>query len=411
MKKYAWHIFMLPFFLMASIGMAAQKTIIKTGDNIRIEEPIQGNTYLAAGEVFIDSVISGDLVGAVGTVYIQSSVWKDIFLAGGTIYLNAEAGEDVRIMGGNITISRPIKGDLLIAGGEVLITDQATIGGDIIVAGGNVKVSGTVNGDLYIAGGEVQLTGKVLGNLSTHSGRLSIIGSVEGSSKVIAQDLLISGGASFGKEVRYWTKNGKVDFGTSLDSGVVATYDNNLRPGYANVDWEKGIKTGFKVFTVLRIVSGILLIGLLISLFGRFFAARAGLVRKYAGRSFARGMALLIALPILSGFAFATVIGIPLSIIGFSAFTIFALSAGAITAIVLAYEWARIKNWPLTGGKIFLLSLGIFVLLRLISFLPVLGWGVNFVLAAIALGHVFRQYAQNGNEPAPATIKENSDLV
>lgn len=409
MKKYAWSTLMLPFLVMSSINMAAQKTFVKTGDNIRISEPVTGNTYLAAGEAFIDAAIAGDLIGAVGSIQIQAGIRKDILLAGGKINLDADAGEDVRILGGNIVISKPIKGDLLIAGGEVLITEEANVGGDIIVAGGNVTVGGTANGNLYIAGGEVQLTGKVLGNLSSHSGKLSIMGSVEGSSKIIAQDLLISQEASFGQEVRYWTKNGKVEFGTSLDSGVVAIFDNNLRPGYANVDWEKGLKTGLKAFMVFRILSGILLIGLLISIFGRFFAARAGLMRKYAGRSFARGLTLLLALPILSGFAFVTVIGIPLGIIGFSAFTVFAFSAGAVTAIVLAYELARIKNWPLSGGKIFLLSLGIFILLRLIGFIPVLGWGINLVLAAIALGHVFRQYAQNG--AATATVKEDGDLV
>ena len=400
---------MLPFLLMSSINMAAQKTFIKTGDNIRISEPVTGNTYLAAGEAFIDSALAGDLIGAVGSIHILAGIRKDLLLAGGKVNLDAEAGEDVRIIGGNIVIRKPIKGDLLIAGGEVLITDEAIIGGDVILAGGNVTVNGTVTGDLYVAGGEVQLGGKVLGNLSTHSGRLSLMGSVDGSSKIVAQDIAIGGEANFGQEVRYWTRDGKIEFGSSLDSNVTATYDNNLRPGYANVDWEKGVKTGFKVFMVLRILSGILLIGLLISIFGRFFTARAGLARKYAGRSFARGLTLLLALPILSGFAFVTVIGIPLGIIGFSAFTVFAFSAGAITAIVLAYEWARMKNWPMTGGKIFLLSLGIFILLRLISFLPILGWGINFVLAAIALGHVFRQYAQNG--PATATVKEDGDLV
>lgn len=411
MKKYMWSMLMLPFLIIGNNKMMAQKTFVKTGDNVRISEPIAGNAYVAAGEVFIDSTIAGDLIGAVGSIQIQASIRKDILLTCGKINLAAEAGEDVRILGGNIVISKPVKGDLLIAGGEVLITDEAIIGGNIIVAGGNVTVNGTVNGDVHIAGGEVQLTGKVVGDLSAHTGSLSLLGSVDGSSKIITQELLIGGEAHFGKEVRYWTKGGKVDFGTSLDSTATATYDNNLRPGYANVDWEKGIKAGFKVFMAFRILSGILLIGLLIAVFSRFFAARAGLVRKHAGRSLARGLTLLCALPILSGFAMITVIGIPLGIIGFSAFTVFALSAGAVTAIVAAYEWAQRKNISLSSGKIFLIALCVFLLLRLIGLIPVIGNLANFILSAIAIGHVFRRYTQEETVPVPQRDKGEGDLV
>ncbi len=411
MKKYVWSMLILPFLIISNDKMMAQKTFVKTGDNVRISEPIAGNAYVAAGEVFIDSTIAGDLIGAVGSIQIQASIRKDILLTCGKINLAAEAGEDVRILGGNIVISKPVKGDLLIAGGEVLITDEAIIGGNIIVAGGNVTVNGTVNGDVHVAGGEVQLTGKVVGDLSAHTGILSLLGSVDGSSKIVSQELLIGGEAHFGKEVRYWTKGGKVDFGTSLDSTATATYDNNLRPGYANVDWEKGIKAGFKAFMVLRILSGILLIGLLLAVFSRFFAARAGLVRKHAGRSLARGLTLLCALPVLSGFAMITVIGIPLGIIGFSAFTVFALSAGAVTAIVAAYEWAQRKNISLSSGKIFLIALCIFLLLRLIGLIPVVGNLANFILSAIAIGHVFRRYTQEETVPAPQSDKEEGDLV
>lgn len=411
MKKYVRSMLMLPFLMMASVIMTAQKTIVKTGDNVRINEPVAGNAYLAAGELFIESPIDGDLVGAVGSVRIEANIRKDLLLAGGKINLDAEAGEDVRILGGDIVISKPIKGDLLIAGGEVLIGHEAIIGGNVIVAGGNVTVGGTINGDLYIAGGDVMLSGKVLGNLSTHAGNLSIMGSVVGSSTIIAQDLLIGGETHFGQDVRYWTKGGKFEFGTSLDSTASAIYDNNLRPGYADVDWEKGIKAGFKAFMVLRILSGILLIGILIALLNRFFAARAGLARKYAGRSFARGLTLLCALPLLSGFALITVVGIPLGIIGFSAFTVFALSTGAVTAVVAAYEWAQMKNIYPAGGKIFLIALGIFLLLRLIGLIPIIGNLANFILAAIALGHVFQRYSKEEPAPVPASDKEEGDLV
>jgi len=411
MKNYVWRIFMLPFFMMASTLIVAQKAFVRTGQNIRISEPVAGNTYMAAAEAFIDSGIAGDLMGVVGSVQINARIRKDILLAVGKINLNAETGEDVRILGGDILISKFIKGDLLIAGGKVLITDEAIIGGEVIVAGGDVTIGGTINGDLHIVGGKVQLQGRVIGNLSTHSGKLYLQGSVDGSSKIVAQSLTIGSEARFGQEVRYWTNEGKVEFGTSLSSNATAIYDNNLRPAYANVNWEKGIKAALMTFMILRILSGILLVGMLIALFSRFFAARAGLARKYAGRSFARGLTLLLALPVLSVLALVTVVGIPLGIIGFSAFTVFALSAGAVTAIVVAYEWAQMKNMSPASGKIFLIALGVFILLRLVGLIPVIGNLANFILAAVALGHIFRHYSQEGPVPTPKSAQEDGDLV
>ena len=146
-----------------------------------------------------------------------------------------------------------------------------------------------------------------------------------------------------------------------MAGGAQAKYDNALRPGYDKVDWKHSAKKGMAAFAAFRAVSGLLLTLLLVAFFNTFFAGRAGLARQFAARSMTRGLLLFLGLPFLSFIATITVIGIPVGLIGFSAFTAIALSANAVTAVVAAHELTFAKNWKNGSGQIALLAGGLFL--------------------------------------------------
>lgn len=393
-------------------GAYAQKSFVKTGEQVQVSEQIAGNAYVTGGKIQVDSEVKGDLIGAGGSIRVQGKVYKDIVLAGGEIYMDAEAGEDLRIAGGKIQINQNVAGDLTITGGEITIAEGVTINGDVFIAGGKLWLDGNISGDLHLAGGEVFLKGRVAGNLKAHTGKLHLGGTVAGASKIIAQEFFVDSGARLEGDVVYWSKQGKQDLGDALANGASATYDASLRPKYNEINWEKGAKSGLMAFFAFRIVSGIVLILALIGLFSRFFAERAGLARKFAARSFVRGLGVLIGLPLVSGIAMISIVGIPLGIVGFSAFTAFAMSAGALTSVVAAFELSKWKQWPMENGKLFFLSAGIFLGLRLVGVMPVIGGLFNFVLTAIAVGHIIRHFHQTAPvEDLPVSEGTDSDLV
>ncbi|MBK8654249.1 MAG: polymer-forming cytoskeletal protein [Haliscomenobacter sp.] len=414
MKKHMFRLGLLGLLVLWGLHSTAQKSQVRTGDHVRITEKADGNTYVAGGEITVDAEITGDLIGAGGNIRIAQKIQNDILLAGGDLSIDGETGGDLRLMGGNIRINKPVAGDLTITGGEIRIPKDVRIGGDVYIAGGNVWIEGDIAGNLRIAGGEVFLSGTVMGNLHAQTGHLGLSGTVKGTSKIVAQEIDLGSDARFEGDVQYWTKreNG-ADFSKAMAGGAQAKYDNALRPGYDKVDWKHSAKKGMAAFTAFRAVSGLLLTLLLVAFFNTFFAGRAGLARQFAARSMTRGLLLFLGLPFLSFIATITVIGIPVGLIGFSAFTAIALSANAVTAVVAAHELTFAKNWKNGSGQIALLAGGLFLGLRVVGLVPFIGPLANFVLAAIAIGHVARHFDKQAN-PAPATPQKeepDSDLV
>ncbi|MCB9080657.1 MAG: hypothetical protein H6555_02990 [Lewinellaceae bacterium] len=381
---------------------------VHTGPHVKLEGS-QSNVYVAGGNVNVTGEVAGDLIGAGGEVVIDGQVKKDILLAGGQVTLNGASQEDVRIIGGEIRITRDIAGDLNVTGGEVRIEEGVHIGGSLLVAGGEVRCYGTIAGDVYLAGGDVQLYGEVGGNLDVRSGNLYLNSRVNGQAKIITDKLSLGDEAWVGGAVSYWQRKGKVDWANHLAEGNEAKFDDSLKPRYAKVNWQAQVKTAAQVWMAYRLVAGLLLTLLLGVMFPRYFERKTGVMQNQPGRSFARGMFVFLGLPIVSGLAMVTIIGIPVGLVGISAFTIAATLANAATAVLGAYEWERWSKSNWSQGRLVIASLGVFMGLRMVSFVPVIGTLATFILAAITIGHLLRR-----TEPPVVTATEpadSSDLV
>ena len=356
MKKILTFLLIFALTLGLYTAISAQHSQVRTGDRVWIRESPSGNMYVAGGEVNIAAKVEGDLVSVGGEITVKDSLLKDGMLAGGKIRLEGVCGEDLRIMGGEVRITKDVKGDLTVTAGKVFVDEGVTVHGDVIVAGGKVDLLGQIAGNLRIAGGEVWLKGKVGGDLEAQAGKLWLEGPVSGKSKLVAQEIELGSEARFEGPVSYWQKSGKLNVEGKLAPGIEAIYDNSLKPGYADVNWEQVAAKGYQAYALYSSVSGLLLTILLVIFFGSCFAKRAGLASTRVGKSFATGILALIGLPIFSGLAMITIIGIPVGLIGGAAFTMLALSANAITAVVAANELNTYRNWNLGTGRMILLS-------------------------------------------------------
>ncbi len=394
--------------LAAVLGLFTQvhASEYKAGQNVNITEKQEGNTYVAGGEVYIDAVINGDLIVAGGEVFVNDSINDDAIIAGGEITITGVAGDDLRVFGGEIRITKDVYGDLVITGGEVVIEASVTVWGDLIVAGGEVSSYANIKGNVKAAGGEMELGGQIDGNLDVVGGELELYAIVNGTSSISAQDLDLNSEARFNSDVRYWTEEGRVDFGDHLGEGARASFDEDLKKEF---NFEFDMKKAIWTFTIFRIFSGMVLISLLVALMGRFFKRNAGGVRDHMGKYLGAGLLLFLGLPVLSMVAFGTVIGIPLGVVGMSLFVILAVIASSLTAVVAAYEIReyRRENWG--TGVMIAISVGLFIALRMLDMVPVAGSLVNFALSAIAVGYVLKMMRKkrSGSEAeADAPIDE-----
>jgi hypothetical protein len=374
---------------------ALQASDYQAGEKVNITEQKDGNTYVAGAEVFVNAVIRGDLIVAGGEVEVNDSINEDAIIAGGEIIVSGVTGDDLRVFGGEIRITKDVYGDLIVTGGEVVIEESVTVWGDLILAGGEVISYATIKGDVKAAAGEIDLGGQIDGKLDIVGGELNLYATVNGTSSISAQDLNLYPDARFNSDVRYWTKEGKIDFKDHLGEGVNVSFDEDLKKEF---DFEFDMKKAMWTFTLFRIFSGLVLISLLVALVGRFFRRHAGGVKDQMGRYLGVGLLLFLGLPILSMVAFGTVIGIPLGVVGMSLFVILLVMANALTAVVAAYEIReyRRENWG--PGLMIAISAALFIALRLLDMVPVAGSLVNFALAAIAVGYVLKMWRKKPSE-------------
>jgi hypothetical protein len=144
-----------------------QNPYIAYGEVVEIRGTINGDAYIAAGEVIVDGVINGDLLVAGGNVRIGGVVTQSVRVIGGQIRITADVGGGVSAVGGNVEFGDTgvIEGSLVAAAGNVSV--ELPVGEGVRIAAGNVSLLNSVGGDVETAAGPVRLgpNADIAGNL------------------------------------------------------------------------------------------------------------------------------------------------------------------------------------------------------------------------------------------------------
>jgi len=383
------NLFRITFSAILIISITSFQTKnFQSGESILTQTPIADNFYAMGGTVTINAPVLGDLVVAGGTLFINDTIHHDILAAGGTLHLNGVVGEDLRCVGGQIHINKDVMGDVIVAGGQVTIGENSIVHGRLLASGGTVKIEGNVMGPVSIAAGEFVHNGTLNDELNAKCGEITINGSVAGISTLVADDIKIGNKASFLGDIRYWDKEGDLDFGNSLE-GVNATFDPNL--AIDGEDWKiLGFSTLFGIFWYL---GAVLVMMLLLGYFFRnIFKKAASTGMDDPGKSIGFGFLFVFGIPVLVMIAFLSLIGIPAGLILLGFYLAVVFFAATISSLLIA-NWIQWKNeyqWPF--WKLILVSFGIFICLKLISLIPFLGWLAMLAVALICFGAIMKSF-------------------
>lgn len=390
----------MKLFLVASLlwiqaqPLSAQFQFNKT---VTINSPVYEDLYIAGGNVIINAPVHGDLIAAGGQVQINDTVTNDILVAGGTVTFNGFAGDDIRCAGGNIHVLKNIAGDVVVTGGSVSISAGVTIGG-LLASGGEVIIDGNVAGNIKTVSGNLVFNGNALKDLDCRGGKITINGTVLGMALIAATDEIIIGNqASFSGKVRYWSP-GKTAFGNSIREGT-AIYDPSLR-----INPDRWYYLGFA--SILGLVWYIGMVFLMIAivqyLFGATMKKAGNIAYDAALKSLGYGIVFWIGLPIAAVLSFITVIGVPLGVILLVLYIVLALLATVITS-VMAANWLNTRslaNW--SYWRMVFAALGIFVVLKLLTFTPFLGWFIMALIVCISFGAIALSINWRRRPTAPA---------
>lgn len=107
----------------------------KSGEEVKVDEEVRGDAYVAGGRVEIDGRVRGDLLAAGGEVWVRGQVDQDVRVVGGEVTIDSQVDRNVTVVGGRVTVTEDamIAGNLVAAGGEVRVSDRAQIVGKQVV--------------------------------------------------------------------------------------------------------------------------------------------------------------------------------------------------------------------------------------------------------------------------------------
>ena len=386
--------FLSPILGVLLLGVAAPVSadFLMAEEELTIVIPLNDDTYAAGGIVNVQEDIEGDLFVVGGEVTVQGDIEQDLTVAGGELNISGAVGDDLRIAGGQVTVSSTVVDDLILFGGDLTIAEGAIIQGDVRMYGGDLVIDGTIEGSLHTYGGSVKVSGTVGGDADIRGDVVRFSGRVEGNTILSSKDLKISNTAYFQQDVHYWQPQGLYYFGSATVQGKTE-YDESLAlgmPGELRQTAFDAFRAGLIAIAGYSLLSASFFILLMILLTKTYFMDGAKRLQKAPMMSLWYGFLYLIAAPFVVLAFFITIIGIPIGLF-LGVLYIFSLAfAKALTAILLA-EWIQVryqKKWK--TFFFFLASVGVYVVLRVVSLVPVVGSIAVVVLMLMmfgALGH------------------------
>lgn len=375
---------LLAFFMLAFSTLDLHATGFKAGGELTVSEADSGDLYLTGGRVDVECDVQGDLLVAGGNVSVDGHVQEDLMISGGEIEVNGGVGDDLRAFGGTIRIDSDVEGDLLVFGGELVVAEGATVNGLLKVFGGEVRVDGDVKGNAHLSGGELEHRGTVGGDLRIRSGKAELAGRVDGKSNIAARQLMVREGASFGNDVRYWRKAGEMELASYIEDG-----DAILDPALENkvlgdLDWGV-LLFGFTLFWIIYVLSAALILFLLNFFLTRTFK-RAGIAMEHTTKSLGFGALYLFGLPIACMILLVTVIGAPIALVGGTLWGLSILFAHLLSATVITH-WLKVRyNKAWDRIYLFLISLVIYIAIKGLAMIPILGWLFSIFIVLVSFG-------------------------
>ncbi|MBQ4819678.1 polymer-forming cytoskeletal protein [Aquimarina sp. MMG016] len=353
-------------------------------EEIIVTETQNDDLYLTGEKVKLDAKVYGDVVSAGGKIRIMDSISQDLICAGGEIDIRGYVADDIRTAGGELTIDSQVGDDLIVVGGEILITDDTIINGNLISCGGDLDIDGDVRGLAKVCGGDITLNGKIAKQASFYGGKVIINGEIRGKSKIVAETIEIGDDAKFYDDVEYWTEDGEVDFKNSLINASAVINEDLAREQY-QVSWGffGAAALSFWFFYILSVFLVLLILNLL---FKNLFSKAVAYLDKEVLKSLGYGMAYLIGIPLVIIITFIILIGIPIGLLLTSLYLFSLLFGHLVVALLIVHYLDKRNDKPWNFWTVVLLALAIAMVIRLITFIPILGGIISLLIIAIAYG-------------------------
>lgn len=108
--------------------------VLAAGGTVSILGTVGGDVRVMGGQLTVGNDVGGDLLAAGGSVHILSDavVQGDLYVAGGDVILDGVVSGNVRMVGGRLTLNGTVTGDVSARlGKELTVGSEALVGGQL----------------------------------------------------------------------------------------------------------------------------------------------------------------------------------------------------------------------------------------------------------------------------------------
>jgi hypothetical protein len=352
-------IFLICLFIFVPTVSAQQS--LRNGEVVTLEKTeVIESDYFASGEkVTVSGTVNGDAYVAGGNVLVDGVINGDLLVGAGNVNITGEVTGDVRAVGGDISISGSVAGNVSGVGGNINLENGALVLGSLVAAGGNVEVFGDVQKTITVGAGALTLGSGVGGNIVAGVGELDV-----------TSNAFVEG------DITYYSEE---EANIAKEASVSGKITRNIPPNIDTPDTSDA-KVGWNIFSFLTS----LLVGILFILLAPNYTKKiATNISERPWVSLGVGILTLIITPVLLILLFATVIGIPLAILGLVLYLFIIFFGHVFTSILIGQ---KILKYIGQGERTILnLILGLLIL-GILGLIPVIGGLVSFIAMLVGVG-------------------------
>ncbi len=381
MKKNKIFLFLAVSMLLAvvsfsPIALAAEFRVPeRKGGSVAVNEELK-NLYTFGNIISVNGDIEKNLHIGGAVVTVNGDVGDTLSIAGGTITTKGDVLGSGFLAGGNVLIEGSVSDDLFVAGGNVFLSDTAEIGEDVLAAGGMIEINSPINGDLKAMAGSVFINSEIKGDVVIKSKDEIRLGSL----------------AKIHGDFKYWSYDELVmDEGAEILGEI--NFEKKIRMDIANIS--SAFKYFLKIAILIKLLSGIIVGLALIYLLKKFVGkvVRDGLESFW--HNLGSGFGVLILLPIACIILAITIIGIWLSCLIFSGFTLLLILSSSLASIMFG-SWiiklvTKKSEYSIDWRAVVVGT----ILLGLISWIPFVGMLIKLIFVLLSMGAIYRMFYRN----------------
>jgi hypothetical protein len=280
---------------------------------------------------------------------------------------------------------------IISVSGDVTVESGTVVHGPVATMDGNAHIRGTVTDYVIVGDGDLFVSGRVTRGVVVAHGDAHISGRVGGDVVALTGRVIVTADGSVGGDV------------VSRREPRIArgTVEGEVR----NVDLEgifTGIIIGFLLYLWLAVTLSIAILGLVfVWLFPRA-ADTAAAAGKRVAASIGWGALVGIIGPVLAILVLVTVLGLPLGVTMLSGLNVLAPLGYVTTCLIVGRFWVKGLSRRARIGAFF----AGFGVLRLLAFVPGLGFLVWFCACVYGIGAVSMAAWYGGHEPRPRNVED-----